>query len=49
VDEIFGWASALATLALGLYRGIRFQRENGLGGSNAFPRRMVRLAYVAPA
>jgi hypothetical protein len=27
--------------------GMRFQREDWLGGYNAFPRRMVRLAHVA--
>ena len=32
---------------MGLYMGLKFQREDWLGGYNAFPRRMVRLAHVA--
>ena len=47
VNETFGWISVLAGLAMGLYMGHRFQREDWLGGYNAFPRRMVRLAHVA--
>ena len=46
-NEIFGWASVMAGLAMGLYMGMRFQREEWLGGYSAFPRRMVRLAHVA--
>lgn len=47
VNETFGWISVLAGLAMGLYMGLKFQREDWLGGYNAFPRRMVRLAHVA--
>lgn len=47
VNETFGWISVLAGLGLGLYMGVKFQREDWLGGYNAFPRRMVRLAHVA--
>lgn len=48
-NETFGWFSVLASLAMGLVMGVRFQREDWLGGYNAFPRRMVRLAHVALA
>lgn len=46
-NETFGWISVLAGLVMGLYMGMKFQREDWLGGYNAFPRRMVRLAHVA--
>jgi len=46
-QHVFGWASILAGVLSGLYMGVRFQREDWLGGYNAFPRRMVRLAHVA--
>ena len=48
-NEIFGWISVLGSLAMGLVMGIKFQREDWLGGYNAFPRRMVRLAHIALA
>jgi hypothetical protein len=47
INEILGWMSVLAGLAMGLVMGIKFQREDWLGGYGAFPRRMVRLAHVA--
>ncbi len=46
-NELFGWISVLAGVALGLYMGAKFQREDWLGGYGAFSRRMVRLAHVA--
>jgi hypothetical protein len=46
-QAVFGWASILGGVLLGLFMGIKFQREDWLGGYNAFPRRMVRLAHVA--
>jgi hypothetical protein len=49
INEVFGWCSVQAGLVLGLYMGVRFQREAWLGGYDAFPRRMVRLAHVALA
>ena len=49
INEVFGWCSALAGLALGLYMGQKFQREDWFGGYGAFSRRMVRLAHVALA
>ena len=48
-NELFGWISVLAGVALGLYMGQKFQREDWLGGYGSFPRRMVRLAHVALA
>jgi ethanolamine transporter EutH len=49
VNEIFGWSSVGAALLLGIFMGLKFQREDWLGGYSAFPRRMVRLAHVALA
>lgn len=46
-NELFGWTSVLGGLVMGLMMGIKFQREEWLGGYGAFPRRMVRLAHVA--
>jgi hypothetical protein len=47
VNETFGWISVLGGLGMGLYMGLKFQREDWLGGYGSFPRRMVRLAHVA--
>src|SRR3990172_9360984 len=46
-NELFGWISVLGGLVMGLVMGVKFQREEWLGGYGAFPRRMVRLAHVA--
>lgn len=46
-NETFGWFSILAGFFLGLYLGIKFQREDWLGGYSALPRRMVRMAHIA--
>ena len=48
-NELFGWGSVLASLAMGLYMGLKFQRDDWLGGYSSFPRRMVCLAHVALA
>ena len=48
-NEIFGWASILASVAMGLWMGICFQREDWLGGYGTLSRRMVRLAHIALA
>lgn len=48
-NELFGWGAVLASLAMGIYMGQKFQREDWLGGYGSFPRRMVRLAHVALA
>ncbi len=47
VNEICGWIFVLGGLVMGLVMGVKFQREDWLGGYSAFPRRMVRLAHVA--
>ena len=46
-NEIFGWFLILAEVLMGSYMGIKFQREDWLGGYFSLPRRMVRLAHVA--
>ena len=46
-NAIFGWISILASLVMGLVMGVKFQREEWLGGYGSFPRRMVRLAHIA--
>ncbi|HYY69085.1 MAG TPA: hypothetical protein VE734_05090 [Terriglobales bacterium] len=48
-NEILGWAWVLGALIMGLYVGVKFQREDWLGGYGTLPRRMVRLAHVALA
>jgi hypothetical protein len=48
-NEILGWASVLGALIMGVYMGVKFQREDWLGGYGTLPRRMVRLAHVALA
>lgn len=47
MNEIGGWLFVLGGLVMGLVMGLKFQREEWLGGYSAFPRRMVRLAHVA--
>src|SRR5712692_7899301 len=47
LNELFGWCSVLVGVAMGLYMGAMFRREDWLGGYGSFPRRMVRLAHVA--
>lgn len=47
MNELFGWIFVLGGLVMGLVMGLKFQREDWLGGYSAFPRRMVRLAHVA--
>ena len=46
-NESFGWFLILAGVLMGSYMGIKFQREDWLGGYFSLPRRMVRLAHVA--
>ena len=48
-NEIFGWTCILASVVMGLWMGISFQRENWLGGYGTLARRMVRLAHIALA
>lgn len=49
VNEVFGWTLVLASLLMGLYLGVKFQRDDWLGGYNAFPRRMLRLGHISLA
>lgn len=42
-----GWLSFLFGAASGALIGLKFHREDWLGGYQAFPRRMVRLGHIA--
>jgi hypothetical protein len=48
-NEIFGWVCILASVAMGLWMGLKFQHEHWLGGYASLARRMVRLAHIALA
>jgi hypothetical protein len=48
-NQVFGWSLILVSVVMGLWMGIRFQKEGWLGGYGSLPRRMVRLAHVALA
>jgi hypothetical protein len=48
-NEVFGWTSILFAVGMGLWMGVKFQSEGWLGGYDALPRRMIRLAHVALA
>ena len=47
MNESFGWTCVLLGILMGCFMGIKFQREEWLGGYSAFPRRMLRLAHIA--
>ena len=47
LNEAFGWIWILAGLLSGLALGMRFQREDWLGGYGSFPRRLVRLGHIS--
>ncbi len=49
INEIFGWAAILLAIAMGISIGLRFQRDDWLGGYGSLRRRMIRLAHVALA
>ncbi len=49
INELFGWTAILLGLGVGIWMGLRFQREDWLKGYASLPRRMVRLAHVALA
>ena len=42
-----GWCLILAGFLSGAGIGLRFHRENFLGGYASFPRRMLRLGHIA--
>ncbi len=46
-NEVFGWVWILAGLLSGSVLGLRFQRENWLGGYASHPRRMIRLGHIS--
>jgi hypothetical protein len=44
-----GWLLVLAGFITGALIGLRFHRENFLGGYGSLPRRMLRLGHIALA
>jgi len=44
---VFGWIWILVGLLAGTVIGMRFQREDWLGGYASHPRRLIRLGHVA--
>jgi hypothetical protein len=46
-NEVFGWVWILAGIVSGLALGLRFQREDWLGGYGTHPRRLIRLGHVS--
>jgi hypothetical protein len=46
-NEIFGWLWILAGVISGLVIGLRFQREDWLGGYGSHARRLVRLGHIS--
>lgn len=46
-NEALGWACILAGMITGALGGLRFQREDWLGGYGSHPRRLLRLGHVA--
>lgn len=47
LNEAFGWGWILLGFLSGAVLGLRFQREDFLGGYAALPRRMVRLGHIS--
>jgi hypothetical protein len=47
VTLVAGWVSILGGVASGMLMGLRFHREEWLGGYASFPRRLVRLGHIA--
>ena len=41
------WISILAGIVMGIVMGLKFDREQWLGGYASWPRRMIRLGHVA--
>lgn len=46
-NEAFGWLWITMGFTAGALLGLRFQRENFLGGYTSLRRRMVRLGHIA--
>lgn len=47
MNEIIGWLWIVIGFASGILLGVKFQRENWLGGYSAFPRRLIRLGHIS--
>lgn len=47
LNLLAGWYGFLGGALSGALIGLRFHREDWLGGYNSFPRRMVRLGHIA--
>ena len=47
INLLFAWIWMLAGMILGAGLGLFFHRPDWLGGYDAWPRRMVRLAHIA--
>src|ERR1044071_759590 len=47
INLFAGWLAFFCGALSGALIGLRFHREDWLGGYNAFPRRMVRLGHIA--
>ena len=47
VALVTGWVSMLGGVVSGMAMGLRFHRENWLGGYASFRRRLLRLGHIA--
>ena len=47
ITLVAGWLSMLGGVASGMYMGLRFHRDEWLGGYASFRRRLVRLGHIA--
>jgi hypothetical protein len=46
-NELFGWTWILLGMVAGMALGLRFHREDWLGGYASHPRRLLRLGHVS--
>jgi len=47
INEALGWLWVVIGFASGILLGVRFQRDDWLGGYSAFPRRLIRLGHIS--
>jgi hypothetical protein len=47
INLICGWVAMLGGVISGAIVGLRFDREDFLGGYNAFRRRLIRLGHIS--
>lgn len=47
INLLWGWAGFLAGAVTGALLGLKFHRDDWLGGYASFPRRMLRLGHIA--